>query len=152
MRVADQKNFVASLMFIAFGVTVSIWSLSFKIGTASRMGPGYFPLIVGLALCIVGVVVLVGSLGAETRSRVGTLHLKPVLIISAAVASFGALVKPAGLVIAVLALIGISAFAETGRSWRVVLLAIAILLPLAWLIFVALLGLPLDLLPPVLAT
>jgi hypothetical protein len=147
MKIIDQKNFLAGLMFTFFGMVVAIWSLTFKIGTAGRMGPGYFPLAVGLALCVVGLIVLIGSIGGSNHSRMERLHLKPVFVIIAAVTGFGALVQPAGLAIAVPILIGISAFADSQRSWRVVLLAIVVLLPLTWLIFIVLLGLPLPLLP-----
>jgi len=148
MKILDQKNFAAGLLYLTFGGAVAIWSLNYQLGTAMRMGPGYFPFGVGLALVLTGPVVLLGSVSSGvTRSRLGPWGLKAVLFISAGVVAFGLLIKPFGLIVAVPALIGISAFADAHRSWRTLLIAIGVLLPLAWLIFVVLLGLQLRLFP-----
>ena len=149
MRIVDQKNFAAGLLYIVFGGAVTIASAGFQIGTAARMGPGYFPLMVGGALVVTGLVVLFGALGGanEPTEGIGRWDLKAVLAVAAGVVAFALLIRPLGLVVAVPALILVSAFADAQRAWRNVVIAILVLLPLTWLIFVAILGLQLRLLP-----
>jgi hypothetical protein len=149
MRIVDQKNFAAGLLYVALGGAVAIAALGFQVGTAARMGPGYFPLMVGVALIVTGLVVLFGAIGAEGErtARIGRWDLRAVLAITLAVAAFALLIRPLGLIVTVPAVILLSAFADRQRAWRNVLVAIAVLLPLTWLIFIVILGLQLRLLP-----
>jgi Tripartite tricarboxylate transporter TctB family len=152
MKVTDQKNFTAGSLYIALGGAVAIGSLGFSIGTAERMGPGFFPLGVGILLAVTGIVLVLGAIGrGATGSRLGSWALKPILIVTAAVIAFGLLLEPGGLLVAVPVLLGVSAFAHPEVSWRTVLASIAILLPMTWLIFAVVLGLQIGLLPPWLA-
>ena len=151
MKVTDQKNFTAGSLYIALGGAVAIGSLGFSIGTAERMGPGFFPLG-GILLAVTGIVPR-SRRDRPGRDRVAAreLGLKPILIVTAAVIAFGLLLEPGGLMVAVPVLLGVSAFAHPEVSWRTVLASIAILLPMTWLIFVVVLGLQIGLLPPWLA-
>jgi hypothetical protein len=149
MRIVDQKNFAAGLLYVVLGGAVAIAALGFQIGTAARMGPGFFPLMVGGALIITGLVVLYGAIGAEggPTEGIGRWDLKAVLAITVAVVAFGLLIRPFGLVVTVPVVILIAGFADRQRIWRNVLIAVVVLLPLTWLIFIAILGLQLRLLP-----
>ena len=53
MSIKSQKDFVSGLMFTAIGAGFA-WNsaLSYDIGSASQMGPGYFPLVLGLVLVL----------------------------------------------------------------------------------------------------
>jgi hypothetical protein len=65
MRIKDQKDFYAGLMFIIFG-TLTMWlSTTYNMGTAARMGPGYFPFWLGGTLTTLGAIVLFKSFGAH---------------------------------------------------------------------------------------
>ena len=98
MKVTDQKNFTAGSLYIALGGAVAIGSLGFSIGTAERMGPGFFPLGVGILLAVTGIVLVLGAIGrGATGSRLGSWALKPILIVTAAVIAFGLLLEPGGL-------------------------------------------------------
>lgn len=78
MRIKDQKDFYAGLMFIIFGGLTMWLSLSYNMGTAARMGPGYFPFWLGGVLAALGAIVFIKSFGhvegevekASTRSSV----------------------------------------------------------------------------------
>src|SRR3546814_11669260 len=80
MIIHDKKNFVAGALYVSFGALVAIGSASYDLGTAQRMGPGYFQLALGLLLMGVGLLVAASALGAagprpDLRSeerRVGT--------------------------------------------------------------------------------
>ena len=65
MRIKDQKDFFAGLMFIIFG-TLTMWlSTTYNMGTAARMGPGYFPFWLGGTLTTLGAIVLFKSFGVH---------------------------------------------------------------------------------------
>jgi len=63
MRIKDQKDFYAGLVFIVFGGLAMWLSTTYNMGTAARMGPGYFPFWLGGVLAFLGAVVLIKSLG-----------------------------------------------------------------------------------------
>jgi Tripartite tricarboxylate transporter TctB family len=65
MRIKDQKDFYAGLTFIVFGGLAMWLSGSYNMGTAARMGPGYFPYLLGGVLTFLGAIVLVKSLSLK---------------------------------------------------------------------------------------
>src|SRR4051812_37112285 len=64
MQIKSRKDFVSGLMFIGAGAAFAIGATNYKVGDAARMGPGYFPLILGCALALMGTIVLLGSFTA----------------------------------------------------------------------------------------
>ena len=89
--------------------------------------------------------VLYGAVGteAEPTERIGRWDSKAVLAITLAVVAFAVLIGPLGLAVTVPVVILIAAVADAERTWRNVLIAIAVLLPLTWFIFIVILGLQL---------
>ena len=55
MKIRNQKDFWSAVMFIAFGVSFMIWSQEYQFGTTQRMGPGYFPTVLGGLLVFLGI-------------------------------------------------------------------------------------------------
>lgn len=144
----NQKNFVAGLLYIVFGVTVAIAAAGYEIGTPYNMGPGFFPFGTGIALAIVGACVLGAAvLPGLSPSGLGTWQFKNLAIILSSVVLFGLVLEPLGLVIAIPVLLAVSSFAHPEFSWRTLLLLVLFLLPFTWAIFVLLLGLQFPLLP-----
>ena len=65
MKIKSQKDFWAGLMFLAFGLFFAIYGAAhYQMGTAVRMGPAYFPTLLGGLLTILGAIVLAQSLAA----------------------------------------------------------------------------------------
>ena len=65
MKIKDYKDFYSGLMFLVVGV-LAVWlSQSYNMGTSARMGPGYFPTVLGGVLAVIGVVLALKSLGKE---------------------------------------------------------------------------------------
>jgi len=63
MHIKRPKDFWAGLMFIGFGLFTVAWSLThYQMGTAVRMGPGYFPVMLGGLLAVLGAAVLAESI------------------------------------------------------------------------------------------
>ena len=61
MKLASQKDFFSGLMFTIVGITFAIGATNFTVGSAARMGPGYFPLLLGIVLAALGVIVTLQS-------------------------------------------------------------------------------------------
>jgi hypothetical protein len=139
VRLPRSKDFYAGLIFIAFGLVALIVGRDYTMGTAVRMGPGYFPTMLGWLLCFMGVVVSSrGILGAE--DPVERSALRPFLVIVALVA-FAVALQPLGLVIAIVLLIVISALAGHEFHWGETLILAVILVVMSLVVFVWGLGL-----------
>jgi hypothetical protein len=54
-KIPRPKDFYAGLLFVAFGVFAIIIARDYPLGTAARMGPGYFPRLLGMLLIVLGV-------------------------------------------------------------------------------------------------
>src|SRR5438105_13760986 len=66
MKIRSQKDFWSGLMFIGSGLFFALWAMTFyQMGTAVRMGPAYFPTVLGLLLTVLGAAVLLQSLAME---------------------------------------------------------------------------------------
>ncbi len=147
-KVKNAKDFWAGLMFIVFGTAFIVVSQNYAMGSAVRMGPAYFPtLLAGMQIAL-GVVVFVRSfLSKVENGTVAKLHLKPLMIILGSVVLFAVLLKPAGLVIAISALIIVSTFGGDDFRLKEVLISTAILVIGSVAVFYYGLGLPFNLWP-----
>lgn len=113
------------------------------------MGAGYFPLLASIALALTGIALAARAVRRDAVvTTIEPRSWRPALFIAAGVTAFGFLIKSAGLAIAIPALMVLLALAQPDFSPRRLLAAILVLLPLAWLIFVKLLGLPIPMIPP----
>jgi len=66
LRIKAPKDFWAGLMFIGFGAFFMAWALThYQMGTAVRMGPAYFPTMLGGLLAFLGVLVLIESFAMQ---------------------------------------------------------------------------------------
>ncbi len=109
MRIESEKEFWSGVMFIVFGAAFAGLAQDYDMGTAQRMGPAFFPTVLGGLLAVLGVVVALQGLAAETLDcKLEKFHLGPIAWVLGAVIAFGMLLRPAGLVVALVALIVIS--------------------------------------------
>ena len=150
MRITSPRNFWAGLMFLAFGLFFAIWAIvNYQMGTAVRMGPGYFPTVLGGLLAFLGLVVL--SMSVTVRGpAVDKFHFRPLLMILGANVAYGYAMKPLGLVLATALLVFISAFGGHEFKWKEVALLYVFLIVFSVLVFVKGLTLPFPLWPAVL--
>lgn len=150
MRITSPRNFWAGLMFLAFGLFFAIWAIvNYQMGTAVRMGPAYFPAVLGGLLAFLGLVVLSMSV-AVSGPRVDKFHFRPLLLILGANVAYGYAMKPLGLVLATAVLVFISAFGGHEFKWKEVALLYVFLIVFSVLVFVKGLTLPFPLWPAVL--
>jgi putative tricarboxylic transport membrane protein len=101
MQIRAPKDFWSGIMFLAFAATALLTARGYSLGNAGRMGPGYFPTMLGYALALVGAI-LVGRSFAVAGEAVARIHPVPLMTIALGVVLFGVLVEPLGLVIAVM--------------------------------------------------
>lgn len=147
MKIKSPRDFWAGLMFITFGLFFLIVAqMSYQMGTAVRMGPGYFPTVLGGILAVLGAIVLVGSLAVE-GPPVAKFHFRPLLFILASSLAFAYLLKPLGLVLASAALIFISAYGGHEFKWKEVAWLTLVLVIFSVLVFVKGLTLPFPICP-----
>ena len=147
MTIRSPKNLWAGLMFLAFGLFFVVWAITnYQMGTAVRMGPAYFPALLGGLLAILGLAILAGSFTIE-GPKVPTFHFRPLILILGANIAYGYLVKPLGLVLATGVLVFISAFGGHEFKWKEVTLLYVFLIVFSVLVFVKGLTLPFPLWP-----
>ena len=144
--VRNPRDFCAGALFIAIGIATIILGSRYALGTAARMGPGYFPRILGILLIALG-----GVLAARgfTRSgpRVAAFHWRPALVVLGSVVLFGAIVRPVGVALSTVILIVAASAASREFRPRESLIAGVLLAALAVGVFVVGLQLQLPIWP-----
>jgi hypothetical protein len=147
MKIKSPQDFWAGIMFISIGLFfVVVAQMNYQMGTAVRMGPGYFPTVLGGILAILGGIVLFDSFILD-GAKVAKFHFRPLLFILASSLAFAYLLKPLGLVLASIALIFISAFGGHEFKWKEVAILSAVLVVFAVVVFVKGLTLPFPICP-----
>jgi hypothetical protein len=93
VKIKSQKDFFSGLMFTVVGASFAYGATSYNIGTGGRMGPGYFPLLLGVILAILGSAIMFKALVVETQDgeKIGKWAWKPLFFIIAANLLFGIL-------------------------------------------------------------
>ena len=147
MKIKGPKEFWAGLMFIGFGLFFMIWAMThYQMGTAVRMGPAYFPTVLGGLLAFLGFLVLLEAFAME-GPKVPTFHFRPLVLISGACVVYGYTMKPLGLILATALLVFISALGGHEFKWKEVAILYVVLIVFSLLVFVKGLTLPFPICP-----
>ncbi len=147
IKIRNSKDFYAGVLFIFFGLVAMLEAASsYPIGTAVHMGPGIFPIILGGILILLGIIVAARALwlGGEA---IEPISLRPVLLVLGAMMMFALLVEPLGLLLALLALVFLSALGGWEFRIREVIVLYMALAVLAIGVFVYGVGIPFSLWP-----
>jgi putative tricarboxylic transport membrane protein len=142
----NPRDVFAGLIFVAFGAAAIWFARDYPLGTSTRMGPGYFPVALGAVLLLLGIIVCIRGV-LTPGSLVEAISLRAVVLVLAAIGAFAATLESAGIVVATILLIGISAAASPESRPREVIVLTAVMLGLAVGLFYYGLGLPFRLLP-----
>lgn len=137
MKIKSQKDFFAGLMFLVVGVAFAIGAVDYNIGTGARMGPGYFPMILGVLMSILGLAIAATGLIVETADgdKIGKWAWKQVFFVLAANFAFGILlvgvpslgIPQFGLIVAIFGLVFIASLGGyTFKAKEVLILAICL--------------------------
>ncbi len=147
MSLRNPKDFWTGIIYVSVGVLAFVISRDYPMGTALKMGPGYFPTILSILLVVVGTIALVRSF-LKPGTPVGDFAVRGLLLVVFSTALFGLLLRKAGMVIALPLLVLTSAYASREFRWRQSVLLAAGLTVFCALIFLKGLGVPIPLVGP----
>jgi hypothetical protein len=137
MRIKSQKDFVAGLMFTLVGIAFAWGATKYNVGTGARMGPGYFPLMLGVIMAGLGAFIIFESLVVETEDgeKIGKIAWRPLGFIIGSNVLFGILlvglpklkIPSFGLIVAIFGLTFVAALAgDEFKAKEVTILAIVL--------------------------
>jgi len=116
VQIRDKQNFLGGLLLVGFGLGALLIARTYKMGTAFRMGSGYFPVLLSSLLIVIGI--LVAALGVKSGDvKLPKMAWRQLIMISAAVAVFGLILKGAGLLLSTFVMVVVSRLARPGYSW-----------------------------------
>ena len=151
MNIKSQKDFFSGLMFTAVGVAFAWGATKYSLGTGARMGPGYFPTMLGVLMVVLGGVITFKAMVVETEDgdKVGSWAWKPLLFIIAANLLFGLMLGglpsikfPAfGLIVGIYVLTFVASLAGEEFKFKEVAVLATILAIMSYLAFIVLLKL-----------
>ena len=139
------KDFWTGVIYIVVGSGAWIISRDYGMGSAVKMGPAYFPTILGILLTLIGIISVVRSF-LKSGSPIGTVAWKGLVLIVVSTLLFGMIVRGAGLIIALPLLVIVSAFASARFSWKTSLAEAAGITVFCIVVFLKGLGVPLPIL------
>ena len=140
--IRNPKDFWAGAMFIALGIAVIVLGSRYALGSAARMGPGYFPRILGILLIVLGAILALRATRSD-GAPVPRFKWRPTLIVLGSVVLFGAIVRNVGVALSTVVLIVTASAASHEFRPREALIAGVLLAALAVGVFV--IGLQLQL-------
>jgi hypothetical protein len=113
MTIRAPKDFWSGLMFLAFAAVALLSARGYSLGSAGKMGPGYFPLLLGFVLAFIGAILVARSFVIQGEG-VGRLNVLPLMVVVLGVCLFAFSIETLGLVVALVAVTVVSALA----SWK----------------------------------
>jgi putative tricarboxylic transport membrane protein len=143
--IRSPRDFWTGLLYIVFGASAILVARHYEMGNAFKMGPGYFPTVLGGLLMLIGLLA-VGRAFWKQGTPIGAFTSKGLLLVLASTLVFGLVVRGAGLVIALPLLVLISASASVRFRWGPSLALALGLTVFCTLVFLKGLGVPLPLL------
>jgi hypothetical protein len=141
------KDFWSGVMFIAFGVFTIVVGSNYPLGTAARMGPGYFPRILGILMVVLGAILALRGLRTQ-GAKVPKFVWWPTLMVLGSVILFGFIVDKVGLMLSTIILIFMASAASPEFRWKEALISGVFFALLAIGVFVMGLKLQLPIWPP----
>lgn len=155
MKLRNPKDFWSGVMFgvVGFAFAIIVKTFEYPMGTASRMGPGYFPFALGLLLGVLGLIIMAQSFGGRGAQgeRVSKFAWRPMLWVLLAFAGFGLIVKWLGIALSIIALVLVSAYGGHEFRWKETLIASVVLAIGSVAVFVYGLKLPFPIWPSFIA-
>lgn len=136
LRIRSTQDFWTGCAFVAFGAATAVLAQAHALGTAARMGPGYFPTALGIILAAIGVVITAKSLTRAEGGSIERIHVLLLLRLLLAVAAFALLLNWLGLVVTAIVVVMLAAWAgHEFRFWEALINAV-VLGGLSYLLFI----------------
>ena len=148
MKVRNQRDFGAGIMYMVIGLFFTIMATQYPMGTAAKMGPGYFPFFLGIIMTLLGLFVLIRSLSAKAAiESIPKFNWRIIGLITGSVVLYGILLPTMGFIVAVFVLVFMSASASHEFHWKGTLVNASFLIIFTYSVFVVGLKLQFPLLP-----
>jgi hypothetical protein len=141
LTLRNNKDFWAGLMFAGIGAAAMFIARTYPVGTTLRMGPGYFPNLLGGILIAFGLFVMVRGLRSNEEMK-GNWSIRALIVLPLSIVLFGIAMELAGFVPALAVLVFVSAASGREFKFKEVLLLAMLLGVLSVAMFVWGLGLP----------
>jgi hypothetical protein len=146
LRIRSQSDFWCGLLFVAIGAIVLVMAGQYRLGTAARMGPAYFPTLLGGLLLFLGLTLAIPALFKDGE-KFPKLHWRPLLMVLLSIAAFGVALEYLGFAVAVAVLVVVGSLADPDLKPHETAGLAVFLVVFSIGIFVGLLGIPLNLWP-----
>jgi hypothetical protein len=146
VAIRHPKDFWSGVLFTALGAFALVYGSKYTLGTAARMGPGYFPRILGILLLVLGIILALRSLRSQ-GGPVPRWKWRPTLLVLGSVVLFGYIVQYLGMAISTVILILIASAASHEFRAKEALISGVLLAALAVGVFVIGLGVQLPIWP-----
>jgi len=155
--IKSEKDFFSGLMFVVVGGSFAIGATNYTVGSGARMGPGYFPLMLGILLAVLGLLIMVKGIRSKSKDgdKLGKVAWKPLCFVIGSNILFGVLLgglpyiglPSMGLILAIYGLTIVSSLAGEKFSLKGTLILATLLAILSYLAFVKLLNLQFQIWP-----
>lgn len=133
---------IGGAIILLLGAYLVVEGFHYSIGTVTRMGPGFFPVCVGIVLIVLGIFVAIE--GRALNTEFPKLNIRAFIGVVGGMIAWALLAEPFGLLPATVALVALAGLAEVPYRALSVILTIAILSIGGWLLFILGLHLPLS--------
>src|SRR5687767_9449980 len=115
MKLRLSTDLVTGLLFMALGLFAIVYGSRYALGTAARMGPGYYPFVISVALTLIGLALVIRSFFLEGEP-IGSIGWRPLLLVLAGTLAFGIFIDRLGLLVSGILLIVAARIAD--RDFR----------------------------------
>jgi Tripartite tricarboxylate transporter TctB family len=138
MKLTNHRDLWAGLMFTLFGlIFVGLSTTQYNIGTAAKMGPGYFPATLGSILTLLGLIIVYGAFSPKNEKlSVEKFDFAISGYLLGAVALFGLCLAKLGVIVSIVALIFVSSLASHEFRLRDTIISAVVLLVMSYVVFV----------------
>jgi len=148
MQLRNKQDFWSGVMFVVLGAGFALGATNYSMGTAARMGPGYFPFWLGVCLAVLGAVVSINAFKEKAEeNEVDRFDFRILGIIIGSVVFAGIVLDILGIYITVFLLVFLSSLASHQFNWKVAVTVAIFLVLFVWLAFIKGLGLIFPLWP-----
>ncbi len=153
MQIKNEKDFWSGVMFVVWGLGFTVFAQQYDFGSAQRMGPAFFPSMLGVILVVLGIII--GSQGLRLKGQDGKLekfYFGPLAWVLGAIVVYGLLLRQAGILVSMVLLIAISSMGSHEFRWKEVIGLSIVMGVIVYMVFIWGLNLTIPVLPAFLAS
>lgn len=148
MKIRNQRDFGAGVLYIVLGIFFSSIATHYRMGTTAQMGPGYFPFWLGALLSLIGLILTFSSISKKTSAeKIPKFDIKIVLWITGSILLYAVLLPTLGFIFAIFVLVFVSSSVSHEFGWKGTLVNATVLVVFTYLAFVVGLSLTFPLWP-----